>query len=93
MKIGAAISAGGVLLFAGACILEALRKKKKAAVSASGEAVEIPPEDADLIFEETEAPEKPDPDVEAPDDSDETETLPDVDEITSEQEDNEEETT
>ncbi|MBQ6676997.1 MAG: YfhO family protein [Clostridia bacterium] len=93
VKIGAAISAGGVLLFAGACILEALRKKKNAAVSASGEAVEIPPEDADLIFEETEAPEKPDPDVEAPDDSDETETLQDVNEITSEQEDNEEETT
>ncbi|MBR3640276.1 MAG: YfhO family protein, partial [Clostridia bacterium] len=92
VKIGAAISAGGVLLFAGACVLAALRKKKKAAISASGETVEVPPEDADLIFEEADASVTPDTDGAAAEGPDEANTLPDADNIPPE-EDNEEETT
>ncbi|MBR7032071.1 MAG: YfhO family protein [Clostridia bacterium] len=59
VKIGAAISAGGVLLFAGACVLSALRKKKKAsaAPAANVEAESEPPEDFDFIFEETDGEE------------------------------------
>ena len=91
VKIGAAISAGGVLLFAVACVLAALRKKKKAVVSASGEAVEIPSEGADIISGDTEIFQLSDTDDETsgcPDDK-----ISDKDDVSPEEEHNEEETT
>ncbi len=93
VKIGAAISAGGVLLFAGACVLTALRKKKKTAASAVGAAVEVPPEDSDLIFGNPETAGTPDTKCDTAGCPDETNTIPDEDDVPPDEEDNEEETT
>ena len=69
------------------------KKKKRAAVFASGKTVEIPPEEADHIFEETETSEISGTHVEKADDPVRFDIMSDRDESRSDEEDNKEETT
>ena len=82
VKTGALISAGGVLLFAGACVVSALRKKKKrVAVSApvSDSGANEPGNDIDFIFDKTDEYVLPETE-ENPADWNETFTIPEDDE-------------